>query len=967
MENRGSVWRKWDLHIHTKGTNKNDQFKSLTFEEYCNVLFKKAIEENVSVIGVTDYFNIDNYKKVLEYVKNIDSNPNFSSDERTKIKQMLLLPNVELRVLPVTDRNRMVNLHCIFNPSYIDNIDDDFFSSIEMSVGQQVYKMNNSGLIKLGKSINQNLEEQDLLKEGIKRFVVAPESIINLLKNKPELKNNTLVIVSNSNNDGASAFQQHYDFFEGESKESLDEVRKSIYHLSDMIFSSNEGDKKYFIGEKTDRNGNIIDDKKEVIKKCGSLKPCIHGSDAHTEDKIFKPNNNKFCWIKANPTFEGLKQIIYEPKLRCKIQEENPDNKTPHKCIKSVAFKGHTDFIGNKIFFNNDLNTIIGGKSSGKSLLLHYIANTIDYKYASKQQNPDNTENQLEDKYGFSEQQQFDFEITWNDNITYKFSERETIKDRKFVYIPQSYILNLTENIKTKSRKTLGKFIRDILLQNTTSNESYKEFIRAVKKLDDIRENYIDLYFKEEDKIKDLLNEKKEIGDKQGIENHLEVQTQILDDLKKQANITENELNRYNSLNNRLEIINNYKTNLEEELIELTDIIENHNYSISENHKSEDYNHKSSKKFIEEFNSIISKVQKQLNHLATSINQEKTNLLKRAEAISKTIINEISPIVTKLKDRTKIEAIEKTIKIEKGKLARIKKIEELINTFHEQEKSRLKTEILSSYKESFEEYEKIIAILNERGKDFEDIHLIGSIKFYHKRYRESLLPFFNANSKKTKDLIETSLCKDYGNLLPEVNYDEHIKEIENTFDAIVKNEFQFNKYKDPKDCVKVLFKDEFFDYWELKVGNDEMANMSPGKANLVILKLLVELSESQAPILIDQPEDNLDNRSIYHDLVKFLRKRKLDRQIIIVSHNPNIVVSSDSENVIVANQNDQDKDRSNKNFRFEYINGALENSFKTNEEDKLGILQSMGIREHVTDILEGGKEAFLKREEKYGF
>ena len=142
--------------------------------------------------------------------------------------------------------------------------------------------------------------------------------------------------------------------------------------------------------------------------------------------------------------------------------------------------------------------------------------------------------------------------------------------------------------------------------------------------------------------------------------------------------------------------------------------------------------------------------------------------------------------------------------------------------------------------------------------------------------------------------------------------------------------------------------------------------MSPGKAGLVLLKLLIELSDSKCPILIDQPEDNLDNRSIYSDLVQYIRSKKTQRQFIVVTHNPNIVVGADADNVIVANQNDQDPKRKNKNFQFDYISGALEYSFPKNEADE-NILTSMGIREHVTEILEGGKEAFQKRESKYRY
>jgi len=82
---RGSEWRKWDLHVHTKGTKKNDQFKSKTFEEFCVTLFLKALETEIAVIGITDYFSIDNYKKVKEFISTIDSCDDFSFQENEKI------------------------------------------------------------------------------------------------------------------------------------------------------------------------------------------------------------------------------------------------------------------------------------------------------------------------------------------------------------------------------------------------------------------------------------------------------------------------------------------------------------------------------------------------------------------------------------------------------------------------------------------------------------------------------------------------------------------------------------------------------------------------------------------------------------------------------------------------------------------------------------------------------------------
>lgn len=142
--------------------------------------------------------------------------------------------------------------------------------------------------------------------------------------------------------------------------------------------------------------------------------------------------------------------------------------------------------------------------------------------------------------------------------------------------------------------------------------------------------------------------------------------------------------------------------------------------------------------------------------------------------------------------------------------------------------------------------------------------------------------------------------------------------------------------------------------------------MSPGKKALVLLELLINLENSKCPILIDQPEDDLDNRSIYGDLVKFIRQKKMDRQIIVVTHNANIVLGADTEEVIVANQEGQDT--RNAQYRFEYRSGAIENdSPVTDSNGSLvpGILNKTGIQTQICDILEGGKTAFELRQHKY--
>ena len=92
---RGSEWRRWDLHIHTPDTLKNDQFKVSQGEDKWEKFYKTILNYNsnaqksVCVIGITDYFSIENYKKVVE---NVD----FS-------KQIpLILPNVVPTVAPIS-------------------------------------------------------------------------------------------------------------------------------------------------------------------------------------------------------------------------------------------------------------------------------------------------------------------------------------------------------------------------------------------------------------------------------------------------------------------------------------------------------------------------------------------------------------------------------------------------------------------------------------------------------------------------------------------------------------------------------------------------------------------------------------------------------------------------------------------------------------------------------------------------
>ena len=129
----------------------------------------------------------------------------------------------------------------------------------------------------------------------------------------------------------------------------------------------------------------------------------------------------------------------------------------------------------------------------------------------------------------------------------------------------------------------------------------------------------------------------------------------------------------------------------------------------------------------------------------------------------------------------------------------------------------------------------------------------------------------------------------------------------------------------------------------------DLSLLSPGTRGVVLLTLYLALDRWDArPLLIDQPEENLDPSSVYDDLVPFFREAADRRQIIMVTHNANLVVNTDSDQVIVANAHRETTDALPV---ITYEAGGLEDPY---------------IRAAVCRLLEGGADAFRKRRVRYG-
>lgn len=150
---------------------------------------------------------------------------------------------------------------------------------------------------------------------------------------------------------------------------------------------------------------------------------------------------------------------------------------------------------------------------------------------------------------------------------------------------------------------------------------------------------------------------------------------------------------------------------------------------------------------------------------------------------------------------------------------------------------------------------------------------------------------------------------------------------------------------DVKRFYDFLFSFEYFDArYELRLGGKNLNQLSPGEKGLLLLVFYLHLDKEKTPLIIDQPEDNLDNYSIFSVLAKCIRETKKTRQVILVTHNPNLAVGADAEQVLYVTLNKA------AGHKFTYESGAIENP---------------RINDAIVQILEGSKPAFIQRRLKY--
>lgn len=679
----------------------------------------------------------------------------------------------------------------------------------------------------------------------------------------------------------------------------------------------------YELGKTEDKTG-YLEVVFPIIKK---HIPMIIASDNHNIRKYILKEN---CWIKADMTFEGLKQVIYEPKERVRIQPNKPQEKAGYQAIDNITI-AHTDFAPIKLYVNQNLNTIIGGRSTGKSILLGAIAKKLNSDKEVKFENDDYSI--------YISQIVPNLKVIWKDGIENN--------DRNIEYFPQSYMHRLAKNLNND----LDKLIEEIIIQDDEKRNEINNYESFSKNNNTEIVGKINKLFQTLSDFQKSKQSIKELGDEDGINSEKNKLTVILEELRSKIQISENELETYKSLIQQYGENLNKISAIESQILKLNSLKEK---NISNDNLEFDFVN-----LIDPTKTEISAIYKDLkikfqNAWTAKIGdlilalQQQTNQINLLNA---QIVD--NPIYIKgasvFSNNQQYKEIEEKLKIQSNKLfeiANLKAQEKAISVQYFQIKDAIKNDFR-------EYYNKIITIQEKLSLKSDKLEIKAKAKLEINEYREILHSSINQQSAQGQDIVNKQIS----------TFEDFFITTFELFDLLLNNKVTLKGGYNATSLSQKILSTNFFKISYEIIYEDIFKHMSEGKKAFVVLMLLLDFSNKDCPILIDQPEDDLDNRAIYNELVAYIKKKKKERQIIIVTHNPNIVVGADSELVIVSNQHGVNSPNKS-GFKFDYIQGSLEMS-KEKEEAIKEILPSQGIKQHVCEILEGGFEAFKQRELRY--
>jgi ABC-type lipoprotein export system ATPase subunit len=1020
---RGSEWRKWDLQVHTPFSALNNGFGT-DFPAYAKQLIEKACSAGIAVVGITDYFTIEGYSALRKLLADEPAlRALVGDDHAAKAAGILFLPNIELRTsIIVRDpkgADSRVNFHVFFSDTVSpDHIEEHFLRETKFTAEanpdskDERWALTPKNLAELGKRLKEQHEKfrkyTDLF-VGMMNAVVDHSEVSEILENKPSIFKERYLLCLPCDEDLSKCSWDGQGHL----------ARKILIQKSHLLFSANEGTRAFALGKKHP----TPEDFKAEFK---SLKPCIHSSDSHTFAAMFSPDRNRHTWIKADPTFHGLRQILNEPDDRVFVGELPPSLTRAARRATRVAKlveirKTATATTAEKWFdssipLNSELIAVIGNKGSGKSALsdiLGLLGNTPRYESFSfltaekfrRQKN--------------NKSRQFQAALSWADGAVDSVSSLDVNPSpdsvEKVKYIPQSYLEDICNEIGAGKGGRFYNELQQVIFSHVPevdrlgfgtlddllahrSEETNQAIAQFVSKLQECNAQIVTkeerLLPQHRKALESQLAEKNRELDAHAATRPVEVQkpdadpaalqhskaaTEELEKQQAELKALETELTalrasdamaakkrstaekligKLKNLERHVEeFLREAKPELDELNLTADDVVTlqvrpapieamlnalgSERQAIAENLSPDtvggpEFKRKAVVTAIEGLQAQLSAPQRAY--------QAYLQLLKEWEAGKAKIIgteDSLGSIKALQKQLSELDGLP-------GQLKALRKLRnrKLLEIFREKQKLRSYYETYYGAVQDFLKQHALAA--NER------FQLTFNVSMAESGFSDALLGRLNRR-KIGPFMGDEEGAAEMKRLLDHASFDSALGTLRFTKALFKKMSERDGRPLSVKDQLRQgITLQELYDFvfslgflspiYNLRWDDKGLEQLSPGERGNLLLIFYLLVDQNDIPLVIDQPEENLDNQTVFKTLVPCIKDAKKRRQMVMVTHNPNLAVVCDAEQVICA---EMQKDHGNAVL---YTSGSIEDPV---------------INRRIVDILEGTRPAFDKRDDKY--
>ncbi len=976
----GSIWNRWNPHIHTPGTVLNDNYNGDNpWDDFLTKLEQSA--PIIRALGITDYYGIETYEAVLVHKK------------AGRLKDVeLIFPNIELRLDVGLPKGSGINFHLLCSPDDPNHVHEikRFLLSLEFHFGGEKYRCDRADLIKLGKAYDRTITDDNAaLKAGTEQFKVDHQKLIEAY-NTEWARNNIIFAVSASSNDGTAALQKDAAFTA---------TRQNIEKSAHIIFSANPSDRKFWLGK-----GSV--DLEQLTKTWGGLKPCLHGCDAHEYDKVGAPHLDRFCWIKGDLTFESLRQACIEPNGRVFVGATPPRGGLPSHTITQVSVPDAPWFKNASIPLNPGLVAIIGARGSGKTALTDLIAagsyaldfpldpksfihraqdyiagaNSILSWENGKQTSVDlgdiETSSMWEESHVQYLSQQFVDQLCSSEGLNERLLEE--VERVVFQVHPVENRMDATN-----FQELLNIVAYDARAGRQQQEENFKQISSDLAR-ERVRKANLETLTKQnkekEDSIAKDINDRKTLTGNNSEERsqRLEAVARAVDTITANVNEKKRQYRAIAALQTEIAAI---KKNLAEK--QLKDLKSKHPDAKLDNNQWDNFQ----LVFKGDVDSILQQkmqeARSEIDKLGGSPQPEvdmsippsttpyvtddcdlltqplvlvegELTRLRRLAGIDEENSKKLARLSDKItRDQAALANIEREIELAKQADGKIKELVAARKVSY----AAIFDAIIDEEKSLAELYAPLKSNLqNQTGT-------VGKLSFTVRRNidvkgwaeaGEALLDLRKGGSFRgkgqlqeiaTKDLLtawEKGTSAEIANAWAEFSEKYSSSFIEH---APVEKTDKENYARWVTKVSDWLYSTEHVSIsYGIEYDNVDIKQLSSGTRGIVLLLLYLAIDKDDVrPLIIDQPEENLDPKSVFDELVGCFKEAKIRRQIIIVTHNANLVVNTDADQVIIASCGAH---RPGELPVMSYESGGLEDA---------------KIRKHVCEILEGGENAFKER------